>query len=243
MSDAFYDAFASALRTGENEAFPAPGFAVYRNNVLRGAIEALRAAYPAVDRLVGSEFFDAMAKTYWQTNPPVTPSLTLYGARFAEHIEAFPAASSLPWLPDTARHDRAWLQAHHAAEEAPLSAQAVNAMNPERLPGLAPGLHVSVHLLRSDWPAFEIWRRNRFDTEPDTLIAKPGQYFSLLWRRRGEVRHTVLDPARFAFLEALGQSRSLEEAAGNALAIDPAFDASAAFGAALSDEILKGFSR
>jgi hypothetical protein len=34
-------------------------FAVYRNNVVVVLIEILRAAYPAVRRLVGDEFFDA----------------------------------------------------------------------------------------------------------------------------------------------------------------------------------------
>ena len=34
-------------------------FAVYRNNVVVGLTEILKAAYPAVRRLVGEEFFDA----------------------------------------------------------------------------------------------------------------------------------------------------------------------------------------
>jgi len=37
-------------------------FAVYRNNVVVGLVEALRDAFPAVCRIVGIEFFEAMAR-------------------------------------------------------------------------------------------------------------------------------------------------------------------------------------
>ena len=39
-------------------------FAVYRNTVAAGLIEALRARFPVVERLVGEDFFRAMARAY-----------------------------------------------------------------------------------------------------------------------------------------------------------------------------------
>ena len=59
----FQDAFAHALFTadavpaGEIAALTAqPAFAVYRNTVMKGCIDALQANYPAVLRLVGEEW-------------------------------------------------------------------------------------------------------------------------------------------------------------------------------------------
>src|SRR5579864_7312457 len=68
------DAFATALldRTSPVPAFlagaarhrPERRFAVYRNNVAAGLVEALATRFPVVKRLVGDEFFRAMAHLY-----------------------------------------------------------------------------------------------------------------------------------------------------------------------------------
>jgi hypothetical protein len=249
-TDSFFDDFAAALRGGDAQivlphlasAASASRIAVYRNTVVRGAIDALRAAYPAVERLVGADFFSPMAKAYWATHPPREPSLSLYGAGFADFIRSYGPASSLPWLADVARHDRAWLEAHHAKEHAILGAAAAAAHDPESLANLAPGLHPSVRLLMSGWPACEIWRRNRFESEPASLMAVPGASFAIIWRRRGEVRHCALDAAGYAFLLALGDGHMIGEAANTVLAAHENFDPGAAFAAALSDGVLKGIT-
>ncbi|GLK53934.1 MULTISPECIES: DNA-binding domain-containing protein [Alphaproteobacteria] len=247
-ADAFYDDFAEALRSGDTKtilphldtAASAARFAVYRNNVVRGAIDALRAAYPAVERLVGADFFASLARAYWDIFPPRQPSLSLYGSGFADFVCTYAPASDLPWLADVARHDRAWLEAHHECEAPVFGAASAAALDPERLAGLATGLHPSVRLLVSGWPAYEIWRRNRFDPEPAPLTAVPGAWFTIVWRRRGEVRHRALELADHAFLLAIRDGRTIGEAAEIALASHAGFDPATAFGAALSDEILKG---
>lgn len=65
MPESFHTDFAHALTGGEMDRLTGwlePGtdprrFSLYRNNVVGSAIEALRAAYPAVNRLVGESFF------------------------------------------------------------------------------------------------------------------------------------------------------------------------------------------
>ena len=55
---------------------PAPRrFAVYRNNVLVALGNALAGAFPAVGRIVGEEFFRAMARNYVLETPPTSPVL------------------------------------------------------------------------------------------------------------------------------------------------------------------------
>jgi hypothetical protein len=65
----FQDQFAQALFSAEAgpEIAPLacqPGFAVYRNTVMKGCIDALQANYPSVMRLVGEEWFRAAAALY-----------------------------------------------------------------------------------------------------------------------------------------------------------------------------------
>lgn len=67
----FQDRFAQALFGAEEDADPEvaslarqPGFAVYRNTVIKGRIDALQANYPSVTRLVGEAWFRAAAAIY-----------------------------------------------------------------------------------------------------------------------------------------------------------------------------------
>lgn len=56
-----------------------PGFAVYRNTVMKGCIDALQANYVCVARLVGEEWFRAAAAVFVHAHPPVQPTLLHYG--------------------------------------------------------------------------------------------------------------------------------------------------------------------
>src|SRR6516162_10639279 len=86
---------------------------VYRNNVTVSLINALAAIYPAVQRITGVDFFRAMARFHVRATPPTSPLLFEYGRDFPEFIEQYEHASSMPWLADTARIERAWLDAYH----------------------------------------------------------------------------------------------------------------------------------
>ncbi len=248
MSDSYHSDFAAAITTGDPSTVASwltdPSalrrMAVYRNNVVHGAIEVLRAAYPAIERLVGTDFFAPMAKAYWQDFPPTQPSMSLYGAGFADFIAGYTPAAQLVYLADVARLDRAWLEAHHAADFPSLDPGQVARLAPEALPQLAPGLHPSVSLLSSAWPAYEIWRSNRDDPAPARIALEPEPDFALVWRHRGTVRHRALTAADHAFLGALAQGESLQDAASAAAEVDAAHNAAALFGEALANSILKG---
>jgi hypothetical protein len=86
-----------------NGSDPAGRFAVYRNNVFASLIDALADTYPVMLALVGNEFFRAMAKVFVQTNPPRSRVLACYGSGFADFVEDFYPARSLPYLADVAR--------------------------------------------------------------------------------------------------------------------------------------------
>ncbi|MBU1803547.1 MAG: DNA-binding domain-containing protein, partial [Gammaproteobacteria bacterium] len=83
---AFQDAFVAALTgapgsaAGEVAALVGqPGFAVYRNTLAKGCVDALRANFPAVERLVGEEWFAAAATLYARAMPPRSGPLLEYG--------------------------------------------------------------------------------------------------------------------------------------------------------------------
>lgn len=106
------------LRTW-NGSDPAPRFAVYRNNVIVALIDALADTYPAVQQLVGEEFFRAMAREFALDHPPTSPVMAHYGEGFAEFVADFPPAAALPYLADMARLEYLYVQVYHAADDAP----------------------------------------------------------------------------------------------------------------------------
>src|SRR3989475_9315760 len=78
---------------------------IYRNTCRSTLIEALRMTYPAVQRLVGRDFFDMAAARYAGTHPPQSGYLNEYGGKFPGFLAAFPPASELSFLPHVARFE------------------------------------------------------------------------------------------------------------------------------------------
>src|SRR5258708_1670771 len=155
---------------------------VYRNNVTVSLIDALAAVFPATQRITGVEFFRAMARFHVRASPPRSPLLFEYGQGFPDFIERYEYANAMPYLADTARIERAWLDAYHAADAPPLPAQDVAAIAPEKLADISVGPHPSTRIVRSAFPARSIFLANRGDgpferienfVPEDTLITRP----------------------------------------------------------------------
>lgn len=209
------------------DAEPCPKrFAVYRNNVVVGLIEILRAAYPAVRRLVGDEFFDAMAGIHVRIEPPRSPVLLEYGGRFPAFIETFRPASTLPYLADVARLEWAWVEAYHAQEACALTASSFSDVPIEEYPSLRLQLHPSVHIVRSALPAFTIWRLNVRDGEAGEIPFDGEGENALVVRPEAVVEVRSLPPGAADFIDALGAGHTVAQAAELAGECDGRFDLS-----------------
>jgi hypothetical protein len=239
---AFQDSFAAALMaTGTSDPDDAvkalvaqPGFAVYRNTVLAGCIDALQANYPAVERLVGEDWFRAAAAVHARVHLPEQPSLLLYGERFPAFLSAFPPASEVPYLADVARVDRAWSEAHVAADEPALDPSELASLSIVRMNGLTLRPHAATRWVWSDeWPIHALWVRNRFaDGEPPSDVRWTGEGV-LLTRPFGAVLTSHLPRGGAALLDACAAGASISEAVGEVLGVAPETDIAALFDALL----------
>ena len=124
MLDEYTGAFSRYLRTGTvgalsgflaENADPAR-LRVYRNGFLKACIEALRASYPSVERLVGEERFPALARPYVDAHPPRTASLAEYGEGFPKFLEDTSDTHRLAYLASFAVLDRAWSEVYFAED-------------------------------------------------------------------------------------------------------------------------------
>ena len=105
--------FASALR-GASDTLPRIAsrrggvaaeerFQIYRNNRLAVCCHALGSTYPAVQALVGEEFFEYAARLYARRYPSLSGDLNDYGAHFPRHIGGLPETAHLTYLGDVAQ--------------------------------------------------------------------------------------------------------------------------------------------
>ncbi len=216
-------------------------FAVYRNNVVSGLIDTLQAAFPVVCRLVGPEFFRAMARMYVAREPPDSPILLGYGAGFPDFSGTFEPAATLPYLPDVARIEHAWAGAYHAADVSPLDPAALARIAPEELSGLELCLGPSVRLIRSGFPALTIWRMNVGDGVPAPVDLHAGGENVLVARPGTEVELRLLSQASAEFVQSLIDGQPVIEATRAALAVDSGFDLALDLAALLRSGIVVGF--
>ena len=146
--------------TSHSARVPEKRFAVYRNNVIAGLVNALRARFPATERIVGDEFFAAMARLFVMAHPPRSKILSEYGDDLPAFIADFPPAAELPYLADVARLEAARTRAYHAADADSVGPQAFAGLAAEQFPALRLRLHPSAHVIRSMHPVVSIWAMN-----------------------------------------------------------------------------------
>jgi hypothetical protein len=197
-----------------------PAFAVYRNTVMKGCIDALQANFPAVARLVGEEWFRAAAAVFVPGELPAQPSLLAYGAAFPAFLAGFAPASDLPYLADVARLDRLWTEAHVAVDAPALARKALAALDPEALAGALLHPHPAARWAWfPDAPIYTIWRRNREAMDLDGAIDWRGEG-ALLSRPSDAVRWLGIDAAACRFLDGCAQGLPVSQSLDAALAVD-----------------------
>jgi hypothetical protein len=197
-------------------------FAVYRNNVVAGLVNALQSRFPVVAELVGEAFFKAMAQNFLVASPPRSPLLFLYGEAFPAFIEGFAPAADLPYLPDVARLEMARGRAYHAADAKPLAADAYASLTPDALETTTLILHPSVELLVSRFPILSIWQAHQGRDRPS--IAMWDAEAALIVRPELDVMEHRLPDGGFAFISALAGGASFTQAAAVAAKAAEQFD-------------------
>lgn len=217
----FQRGFAAALDK------PAEGpMAVYRNTVLHGAVEALRANYPVVEQILGSVMFDGVAVDYARAFPPRRPVLALYGDGFADWLEERPWITHIPYVPDVARIERLRVECLFAADAEPVrpSGSAFAA-----LCGLNLHLHPAVRFGWLSSPAMTIWLAHQ---QPLTCAIEPE------WKAEGAlftrpdpftVVPTMIDRAQHRLLFGIRVGESVGCALRAAAQLSPDCDASILF--------------
>ncbi|MBF9031376.1 DUF2063 domain-containing protein [Rhodobacterales bacterium HKCCE3408] len=193
-------------------------FDVYRNNVAVSLTEALETGFPVLVKLLGSEFFRAMAGVFLRAHPPEDPRLMFYGRRLPGFLADFAPVKHLPYLPDIAKLELGLRQSYHAADTTPLD---LTGLDPAAVLDLRPRMAPASLVVRSSYPIFDIWWANTKGqgqkvghSAQTVLITRPGY----------DPAPHLLPIGGFDFARTLKGRVTLSEAMATTLAREPGAD-------------------
>jgi hypothetical protein len=213
---------------------PAPKrFAVYRNNVALSLTRALEASFPTVRKLVGEEFFAALAGDFLRAHPPSSRMLMLYGEEMPGFLARFQPVAHLGYLPDVARLDQAMRESYHAADSRPLSEAEFQRLVGSDIARLRLRLAPPLRLVRSPWPVVSIWEANHEGGASPRPVAED----ALVLRPEFDPRPTRLPLGGAAFVAGLIEGRALGDCVDRA---GPDLDLAAVLGVMIAGKAITG---
>jgi hypothetical protein len=198
-------------------------YAVYKNNVTVSLIRAMQSNFPSIERLVGDEYFAALARVFVEKHPPKTPIMAQYGAAFPAFLAAFEPLADYPYLSDVARLEQFWREAFHEADKTPISTERLAAVSPGDIAKLRLVAHPAVRVLHSSYAAGSIFSANRRDGEYPKIDPSKAE-FVLVTRPHLDCALRILNAADGAFIARLLAGETLQEAAEQAAELGADFD-------------------
>jgi hypothetical protein len=203
------------LFTGDPAQFEAR-LSIYQGNITARLQGILSARYPAVEKLVGAKFMSRLIRDYIPENPPHSGCLNDYGCHFPDFIAAYPAAESVPYLPDVARLENTLDLSAHAPDDMALRNADIEAfLGKDEIAGSALLLRQNVYLLETDYAAYDIYTYARGEENiPSSTTRK--KEFILIFRPGLKPEMHRLLAQEFTFLTSIQNGHSIGEALQNA---------------------------
>lgn len=226
-----------------NGSDPSRRFGVYRNNRMQSLIAALAETFPVTRQLVGEDFFSAMAAVFIRHCPPVTPILVYYGRDFADFVQDFKPAASLPYLADMARLEMAYVESYHAADATPLAPEHIQAIlaDPNRLARARLVVHPALREIGSAFAIVSLWAAHQGQGELSRLDLSEPQSAWIL--RKGLAVEVMRVPAGACrFISGTRAGLSFAEAVEQTLAFDADFDLPTCLALLLREQMITGFN-
>ena len=202
--------------------------AFYRGNQSAIWTSALASAYPVLLKLVGSDFFEQMARAYGLDFPSQSGDLNHFGADVAMFLTRAPVNNDYPYFVNVAALE--WLvhRAYYAADADVLSLPFLISAAAEKLSDVQLIFHPATQLFESPTASVSIWLSHQNDQEQNNQIDLSERNYGLITRQAWQVNVIALSEADFFALQALKQVKNLGLALEVALDINPHFDVAVA---------------
>ena len=192
------------------------GLQAYAANAGALAERALAAAFPTIAQLVGEASFSALARAFWQAQPPMRGDVAQWGDALPGYIAADPQLAGEPYLADVAQLDWAVHLAEQASDsEEPLfGLEQLASADPDRLwlhPAAGTALVSSRHPVATIWQAHRSTAADRFAPVREAFARGVGEH-ALVWRQGYRAQVSGLAEAAAGFTRGVLAGLSLGQA-------------------------------
>ncbi len=211
----FQHAFLQQVLRQDNELDCAAGphrqrIRIYQNNVFAAVLDYLREVYPAVQGLVGQDYFRQMSQLLAQLRPPQEGNIHHYGADMTLLLEQLPELDGLPYLKDLMDYEWGLHKAYFAPAENSLDP---NACEQDALLKLPVRLKQSVTFIDSCFPVYEIHRQSLPAFEGEIAISlEQAEDKLLVYKHQDAVLTHKINHSEAALLRQLTVSKNLTQA-------------------------------
>jgi Putative DNA-binding domain len=218
-----------------------PRLRVYQNNVQSNFEDALRSSFPAVERLVGAEYFRQTAHRFQRHHPSPSGDLLHAGSLFPGYLAHLHADDDFSYLGDVARLEWLIQETLLSTDHAPLNLPALSRVAPGAYDALRLELHPALRLFESRYPVLRIWTANVGDAEPEIIHLQSGGDRLAVMQRELQLQFHRLNATEHGFLNSLSRGDTFAAAVDCGSTSDPDFDATAALQRFVSAGAIVGF--
>lgn len=177
---------------------------LYQNSILNNIKKGLKAIFPVCIKVVGDDFFSAMAEVYINQHPPRLPDLNAYGNNFPDFIAQFPPAQSLPYLADVARLDFTWHQVFYGPDNARVDLNKLFQTIATKGEAIIFALPEGAKLIDSLYPIADIWEICQPEyTGSIEINFNDNANHLLIWQVQQTICIEKLTQDEFAFLKLI----------------------------------------
>jgi hypothetical protein len=217
---------------------PAARLSVHADTARANFIASLVSSYPAVERLVGEDYFAQCARGFHRRHPSQSGDLQPAGRGFAQYLMELHGDDEYRYLGEVARLEWLIQETLLAADTGAFDLAKLGKVAPHEYDELRFQLHPSARLFASAYPCVHIWQANvQSNAEPEPIDLSEGPDRVLLMRSLdGELTFHRLSRGEERFLQALYAGERFGGAvdAGAAREEADALDAGAGFDAGVA---------
>jgi hypothetical protein len=168
------------------------GLAVYAGNFIYSIVDALKATYPVIEKILTEPNFKYFCREYIYANPSTNPDLTTFGKSFSRFLAQRTELTDQSWLEDIGKLEWSWER---------LDAGFGDFSNKQLIPSLS--------LLELNHEVLDLWANpSDFISNPSLPLAR--KQYLVLWTENGinyaeEIgleMHSFI--TQFAFNEPMG---------------------------------------
>lgn len=210
VGDEVHEPVASRIARGNDRLAPVEQIDIYREQFFLRHVDALRDDFVSIERLLGDDGFEELARAYLAAHPPGSFTLRDLGHAMAGFV-----AQAAPWaddalVADLARVEWAFVEAFDAPDVPPLDPSVIASVPEDAWPAARLVLHPALQRLALAHPAHEYRHAVRVGDAAERPLPKPS--FVAVYRGPDTLQFADVEPEAFALLDELARGATLEQA-------------------------------